>query len=314
MSSSMHPILATPPASSIILARPLSELRSCISNRNAISLELIIRTIKTLVLGIFRGHLYDRVALSTVDGILHSFSGKAESLLIEDMQKKYPHMLENAHVLIWKQQPMFYYKVSDFVDASSLGEAFLNNPQYTIGNFINSNYFYQETLRQPLERDIKRRFYYISKQGSPEDLLSFKTAYPDFPIKSFDVAVEFKNIPLVRHLIRAGDYPSSYDRTPLQKVLALGDLEAIDLMVSRGEAKNVLDTWGNNMMHYAALSGSLLFRAVKGAKSLELVRYLISQGASIACENCHKQTVLTLVNEPNYPNVEIKNYILGLQK
>lgn len=492
MSNSVQ--LAHPPVGTIILARPLSELYATVSNKKLPALELIIRAIKTLALAIFRGHFYDRLALSNNLGILNSFTGKAEILTCEEMQKKYPYLLENAHVLILKQpvrSPDTFGRIGDFangiVDAYTLGKCLFNNRLMTSRDLLKSEAFNHQAFIQlkPTDDDLRRKLTFILKEGSLEELNRFKADYPVVyqtwrerqlmdQLTVLDVAISYRNVKLARSLAQTEEKINNiiddyHYTTPLQRALVLGDPVVIETLVSRGASLSVLDHGGNNMMHYAALSGkielvklvstwnylegyskgyshisipevfwaaksgnlgcvrfmlsnppnplpmqtpraegpwdkqypgmyrtndhleplkhvsvrgtilhyaaeggnvdtvpylveqgvnplvsnqtfeypihiaaakgnlelveylwfickakgmniddlpdngTLLSRAVKEGNNLALVEYLIKQGASLNCKNCFGEDVLSLINEANYSNLEIKNYILSLK-
>lgn len=276
--SPLSQLLAQPPIGSIILARPCSELSSYVFTGQVPPLELIMRAIKTLALAILRGHLYDRVAIANAKGIVHSFSRKVEVMTCEEIQRRYPFLLEKAHLLILKKTetlPKDFAKEANFertVNASTIGNYFFNRPLSTIADFLKSHTFNQLSLDQiePEKKDKKRKLEHIFKEGSPEEFINFKVTFFDFYQKwvkknyPFDIAVENKNIKLARYLAKTEDMDeinhltSDYTkRTPLQKALALGDLETIRILKDRGVKINALDREGNNMMHYAALSGNV---------------------------------------------------------
>lgn len=91
--------LAIPYPGDVILARPLMEFLSHIRNLKLPSLYLVVRLIKVLVLGIFKGHLCDHVMLTEKGGILNSIKGRIVTNDVQTFRKNNPYMLENAFLL-----------------------------------------------------------------------------------------------------------------------------------------------------------------------------------------------------------------------
>jgi hypothetical protein len=61
--------------------------------------ELIARAVKTLFLGIFRGHLCDHCLLKQGKEVITSLSGVALKLKDQELKTKYPYMIESAYLL-----------------------------------------------------------------------------------------------------------------------------------------------------------------------------------------------------------------------
>lgn len=272
------PLLAQPPLGAVILAKPVKELFACISHKKMPSLELIIRVIKTLVLAIFRGHLHDRVCISNGQKILISYKGKVLALTCEELQKKFPYMLEKARLLVLTD-PTYLpanFAINDKlayrIEASTVGNFLFNRPGFKIRDLLFSPEFDRSNYRSimqdlPTESDVVRKLYFILKEGSPEEFISLKEKYSEEHPVWFDANVVFrratkcKNVSMARHLAknevldhRQGEVLHA---TPLQNALALGDLETIHILLEKGATKNSLDGMGHNMMHYAARSGKI---------------------------------------------------------
>lgn len=92
--------MATLPTDKIILTRPLHELWAHIRHCKLPRFALVIQAIKTLVLGIFRGHLCDHVLLFTsVDSklkIIHGLQKETAVETQEEIDKAFTFMLEKA--------------------------------------------------------------------------------------------------------------------------------------------------------------------------------------------------------------------------
>jgi hypothetical protein len=97
----------------IIIARPLKELWSHIRNCKLPSIRLLVRVIVTVALGIFRGHLCDKVVLESEGSLFHSLKGHVEKVDRATMQAAYPYMLENAFVMVLKETPKQNVPISD---------------------------------------------------------------------------------------------------------------------------------------------------------------------------------------------------------
>lgn len=89
----------------IIVARPVKELWYHVKNRELPSLELIIRSIKAIVLSIFRGHMCDRIAIISQDqqNVLHSIRGKRETVGLRNFNKEYTFMSETGFKLVYSR-------------------------------------------------------------------------------------------------------------------------------------------------------------------------------------------------------------------
>jgi hypothetical protein len=86
---------------SILVARPLKELYAYIQGRELPPLALIARTIKTLVLSIFRWHLCDHVLLAKKGGISHSLQGRVETVSLDELIRNYPKMFKACFILVY---------------------------------------------------------------------------------------------------------------------------------------------------------------------------------------------------------------------
>lgn len=108
---------------SVLVARPLKELSLNVRNMKLPSFTLIARCIKTLVLGIFRGHLCDHVLLKSKGYIIHSLDGKIsrDNSFSTEFGKKYPFLMEGAYVLNPKPQELSSHKGITSDELDSLG-------------------------------------------------------------------------------------------------------------------------------------------------------------------------------------------------
>lgn len=86
-----------PAPRTILFARPVSELIAHVVHRECPSLQLLARTIKTLVLAIFRWHFCDQILIQDGVGYLHGLRGNVERIPNDmEMNRLYPHLLAKA--------------------------------------------------------------------------------------------------------------------------------------------------------------------------------------------------------------------------
>lgn len=282
MSSPATFLFAAPPPGTVILMNPLSELRRYITEKKCPNLKLIIRVIKALMLYIFRGHFYDRMGLITEDGILSKLSGKVKCLSFEKIQSRYFARLETSRFLILKKpeslpKPLADKSYFDYfakkVNASTISAYLFGNPKCKTKDLVKSPEFIIQKPSQesPSKEDVIRGFQWVVKKGSVKDYITYKANFnitlqkwfKESFTTVFELALESKNIPLARYLVKdkdenvEGNSHGFIMPTPLHNALALGDIRIIKGLLKREAKQNALDGQGNNMMHYAALSGKI---------------------------------------------------------
>jgi ankyrin repeat protein len=106
-------------------------------------------------------------------------------------------------------------------------------------------------------------------------------------------------LPLVIVLCQQGELPSARDnenRTPVHYAAQKGHLEIVDWFVNSYEGGVLLlkaaNKRGNNCLHLAAIIGHL-----------ELVKYVLSKGIHIDCQNNAGKTALHLASEKGHIDV-----------